>query len=64
MNSALSHNFRWFDVNNLMLNGIKTKCVEFTLPNVEKHNFSFIIKEENQQNNVTCGYIQLRRVRN
>ena len=34
MNSALSNNLYWFDINNVMLNADKTKYTDFPLPNV------------------------------
>ena len=34
MNSALTNNLYWFDMNNVMLKADKTKYTDFALPNV------------------------------
>lgn len=35
INNALSNVLKWFNTNNLQLNAKKTKCINFTLPNVK-----------------------------
>lgn len=46
VNSALSRVQQWFSANNLVLNAKKTKCVEFTLPNIKKHNIHISLNNE------------------
>ncbi|CAK1601354.1 unnamed protein product [Parnassius mnemosyne] len=38
VNNAISKIVNWFNVNNLHLNGTKTKCMKFMTPNVKQLN--------------------------
>ena len=46
VNSALAKVLNWFTVNNLLLNGEKTKCVKFTLPNVKEADTNVMLNGE------------------
>ncbi|MBF2463455.1 reverse transcriptase family protein [Listeria welshimeri] len=46
VNNALSLVQNWFNSNNLVLNAKKTKCIEFSLPNVSKHNYNITLNNE------------------
>ncbi|CAH2095400.1 unnamed protein product [Euphydryas editha] len=46
VNRALSKIIHWFNVNNLLLNESKTKCVRFTLPNVKLATTSIRIRDK------------------
>lgn len=46
VNSALAKVVNWFNVNNLLLNEKKTKCIKFTIPHVRQVETSVLIKDE------------------
>ena len=46
VNNALSNLVDWFSVNNLLLNGNKTKCIRFTTPNVKQVPVRVKVKDE------------------
>lgn len=46
VNNAISKVVKWFNVNNLLLNEKKTKCIRFILPNVKQVKANVIIKNE------------------
>lgn len=46
VNNALSKVVNWFNVNNLLLNETKTKCIKFVTPNVKKSKTNIILKDE------------------
>ncbi|CAK1600201.1 unnamed protein product [Parnassius mnemosyne] len=46
VNNAISKLVNWFDVNNLHLNGTKTKCMKFVTPNVKQLNTNVILNGE------------------
>ncbi|MBF2449424.1 hypothetical protein IA800_13795, partial [Listeria seeligeri] len=46
VNNALSLVQNWFNSNNLVLNAKKTKCIEFSLPNVSKHIYNITLNNE------------------
>lgn len=46
VNNAISKVVEWFNVNNLLLNGKKTKCIRFILPNVLQVAANVKVKDE------------------
>ncbi|CAK1578767.1 unnamed protein product [Parnassius mnemosyne] len=46
VNNALSKLVHWFNANNLLLNGNKTKCIKFTIPNVKHSKTNVLLNGE------------------
>ena len=46
VNNALLQVHNWFTANNLVLNGKKTKCIRFALPNVKSSNSDIVLNKE------------------
>ena len=46
VNNALLQVQNWFTANNLVLNGKKTKCIRFSLPNVKSSNCEIVLNQE------------------
>ena len=49
VNNALSRVLTWFTANNLQLNSKKTKCINFTLPNVRNIDFDIKISGDSME---------------
>ncbi|CAH2211370.1 jg21981 [Pararge aegeria aegeria] len=46
VNNSLAKVVQWFEANNLVLNGKKTKCIKFTLPNVKHVKTTVLLNNE------------------
>ncbi|CAK1581999.1 unnamed protein product [Parnassius mnemosyne] len=46
VNNAPSKLVHWFNANNMLLNGNKTKCIKFTIPNVKHSNTNVLLNVE------------------